>query len=84
MNNFPFLRSLCDEAGAESQYWGPFLEGPGNLSGPECRSVQTFSNFSNPKIQDGDLKSFENYEMKVSAKETKWTCQGPSTCFSIL
>lgn len=43
-----------------------------------------FQTFQTSIIQDGDLKSFENYEMKVSAKETKWTCQGPSTCFSIL
>ena len=43
-----------------------------------------FQTFQTPIIQDGDLKSFENYEMKVSAKEAKRTSQGPSTCFSIL
>ena len=35
-------------------------------------------------IQDGNFKSFQNYTIKLSAKETKWTGLGVRACFSIL
>ena len=43
---------------------GPFLEAPGNY---RARSAVLFS------IPDGSFKTFENYRVKFSAKETKWT-----------
>ena len=44
--------------------WGPFLEAPGNS---RARKAVLFS------IPDGSFKTFENYKVKVSAEETKWT-----------
>ena len=43
---------------------GPFLEAPGNYRAREA--VLFF-------IQEGSFKRFENYTVKLSAKETKWT-----------
>ena len=43
---------------------GPFLEAPGNY---RARKAVLFS------IPDGSFKTFENYTVEFSAKETKWT-----------
>ena len=48
----------------ETGPWGPFLEAPGDY---RAREVVLFF------IPDGSFKSFENYTVKLSAKETKWT-----------
>ena len=40
--------------------WGPFLEAPGNY---RARKAVLFS------IPDGSFKTFENYTVKLSAKE---------------
>ena len=44
--------------------WGPFLKAPRNY---HARKGVLFS------IPDGSFKSFENYTVKLSAEETKWT-----------
>ena len=43
---------------------GPFLEAPDNY---RARKAVLFS------IPDGSFKTFENYAVEFSAKETKWT-----------
>ena len=35
-------------------------------------------------IQDGGFKRFENYTIKLSAREMKWTGKVARSCFSIL
>ena len=47
-----------------SDPWGPFLEAPGNY---RARSAALLS------IPDRNFKSFENYTVKLSTKETKRT-----------
>ena len=51
------------------------LVGLGNLMG-----LCSCSDF----IQDGGFKRFENYIIKLSARETKWTGKAARSCFSIL
>ena len=43
---------------------GPFLKAPGNYP---AREAVLFS------IPDESFKTFENYTVKFSAKETRWT-----------
>ena len=50
--------------GAREETWGPFLEAPGHYRARSA--VLVF-------ILDSSFKRFENWTVKFSAKETKWT-----------
>ena len=57
---FRLRKSIGHELGYESK----FLEAPGNY---RARKAVLFS------IPDGSFKIFENYSVKLSAKQKKWT-----------